>query len=158
MIKQKNNLLICLIFSNIFFCIGQQFTPYEPVSIYEMGDSVTNCDINMKNLLRNWQPEKIANASEYEFLDWSFVETISDSVRYVYYRNYFSSIEPVYSFIRTKSGYSSHGNSYNSIWVYPSFTHPEFYDTRELSDNAKAIFSEDVRLKAKDIYSKELGY
>lgn len=156
----KESLLIGLIFSNIFFCVGQQSPPYKSISIYEIGDTVTNCDINMKNLLRNWVPEKIANANEYEFLKWSFVETISDSSRYVYYRNYFSTDEPVYSSKKGKSG-SSHSENkyyeYDSLWVYPGFLHSEFYDPRGLPDKIREIFSEDFRMKAIDIASKELN-
>ena len=155
--KYKKNLLIGLIFSNIFFCMGQQSAPYEFVSIYEIGKSVTNCDINMKNLLINWVPEKIVNANEYEFIEWSFVETISDSSRYVYYRNYFSTDEPVYQSQRRKGGYSYFENKneeYDSLWVYPCFLYPHFHDTRGLPDKARAIFSDDFKLSALDIASQ----
>ena len=151
MIKYKRNLFICLILSNIFFCIGQQ-----PVSIYEIGEPITSCDVNIKNLLRNWVPEKIVNAGEYEFLEWLFVETIDDSSRYVYYRNYFSGSEPVYVSREHKSGYNNE-NKYDSLWIRPGFIHREFYDTRGLPDKAREILSEDVRLNAKDILSKDLG-
>jgi len=156
--KYKKNLFVGLIFSNIFFCVGQQSIPYEFVSIYEIGEPVTNCDINMKNLLKNWMPEKIVNANEYEFLEWSFVETINDSSRYVYYRNYFSSDEPVYNSVTRKSGYSyPPGNEYDSLWVYPCFLHSEYHDTRGLPDKTREIFSEDFRLKAMDIVSKKIN-
>ena len=156
--KHKKNLLIGLIFSNIFFCVGQQFAHYEFVPIYEIGEPVTNCDINMKNLLKNWVPEKIVNANEYEFLEWSFVGTIIDSSRYVYYRNYFSSNEPVYNSKRRKGGFKyPPGIEYDSLWVYPGFLHSEYYDTRGLPDKAREIFSEDFRLKAINIISKKMN-
>jgi len=151
----KNYLLISLMFSNIFFCFGQS-TPYESVSIYEFGEPVTNCDINMKNLLKNWVPEIVVNANEYEFLEWSFVETISDSSRYVHYRNYFSGTEPVYKFQMEKSEYSN-GKTYDSLWIYPGFIHPEIQDTRGMPDIAQTILTEEVRLKAKNILFNELN-
>jgi len=156
--KFKKKSLIGLIFCNTLFCVGQPSVPYDFVSIYEMGEPISNCEKNMKNLLKNWVPEKIVNANEYEFLEWSFVETISDSSRYVYYRNYFSSDEPVYNSVTRKSGYSyPHGKEYDSLWVYPGFLHPEYHDTRGLPDKTKEIFSEDFRLKAMDIISKKVN-
>ncbi len=154
--KYKKGLLVGLIFSNTFFCIGQQSAPYESVSIYEFGAPVTNCDINMKNLISNWVPEKVANANEYEFLEWSFVETIKDSSCYIHYRNYFSSNEPVYNSQKRKGGYSN-GNEYDSLWIYPGFIHLELYDIRGLPDKAKVILSEDVRQKAKDIFLNDFN-
>ena len=157
MIKYKKNLLIGLILFNHIFCVGQS-APYEFVSIYEIGESTTNCDVNIKNLLKNWTPERIVNANEYEFLEWSFVETISDSSQYVYYRNYFSSDKPVYSSVMRKTGSSyPPGNEYDSLWIYPAFSHSEYYDTRSLPDEAREILSEDVRLKAIDINSKDFN-
>ena len=144
------------IFSNIFFCIGQNSAPYEPVSIYEIGEAITNCDVNMKNLLRNWTPEKIANSDDYEFLEWSFIESISDSARYVYYRNYFSTNEPVYSSIAKKSGENKSG-TYDSLWVYPGFLHPEYHDPRGLPDKAREILSKDFIQKALNLSSMELN-
>jgi hypothetical protein len=130
------------------------------MSIYEIGESLTNCDINMKNLLKNWVPKKIVNANEYEFLEWSFVETISDSSRYVYYRNYFSTDEPVYQSQSRKVGSSFFENKheeYDSLWVYPGFLYPHFHDTRGLPDKARAIFSDDFKLRARKIASMELN-
>lgn len=62
----------------------------ELVSIYEYGENITSYETNFKNLLNNWKTENITNANEYEFVNISFVESISDSIRYIYYRNYFS--------------------------------------------------------------------
>ena len=103
--RYVKKLLMCLIISNTFFCKGQ-------VSIYEIGDSITDCEVNIKNLLKNWSPTKVVNADEYVFLEWSFVETLNDSSRYVYYRNYFSGIEPVGCSVRRKSGEGSNMNRY----------------------------------------------
>ena len=165
-LKHKKYLFICLIFSNMFFCIGQQSSsiyktaPYNTVSIYEIGEPVANCDMNMKNLLGNWKTDKIVNAKEYEFLDWSSVETIEDSTRYVYYRNYFSGTEPVYSSVTRKGGYiykNGIGIEYDSLWIYPGFLYTDIYDTRGLSNEARALYSEDFRQKAKNVISKELN-
>ncbi len=66
------------------------------VSIYEYGDSLISCETNFENLFRNWTKENITNAGEYSGLEsYSFIETISDSVRYKYYRNFFSGLEVV---------------------------------------------------------------
>ncbi len=76
----------------------------ELVSIYEYGENITSYETNFKNLLNNWKTENITNANEYEFVNISFVESISDSIRYIYYRNYFSGGEPVYSSIKSNRG------------------------------------------------------
>lgn len=76
------------------------------VSIYEYGDSLISCETNFENLFRNWTKENITNAGEYHGLEsYSFIETISDSVRYKYYRNFFSGLEVVNYYYRdSKSG------------------------------------------------------
>ncbi|MBN2881731.1 hypothetical protein JXM83_06805, partial [Candidatus Woesearchaeota archaeon] len=65
------------------------------VSIYEYGDSLTSCETNFENLFKNWMPRNVTNAREYKSLEYKFVETIADTVRYNYYRNYFSGGEAV---------------------------------------------------------------
>jgi hypothetical protein len=89
------------------------------VSIYEYGDSLTSCETNFENLFRNWRNGYIANASQYSrFGSYSFVETISDSARYRYYRNYFSGLEVV-SFYYSISGSSSYdGKQWNNKQEY----------------------------------------
>jgi len=71
------------------------------VSIYEYGDSLTSCETNFRNLFRNWKNGHITNANQYRFDNFSFVETISDSARYRYYRNYFSGLETVTNYHST---------------------------------------------------------
>lgn len=137
---------------NIAFCYGQQY-----VSIYEIGEPIADCDSNMKNLLANWTTDRIVNADEFEFLDWSFVETIADSARYNFYRNYYSSLEPVCKSMRRRSGVGSSGNEFDSLWVYPGYPYPQFYDTRGLPGKFKEILSEDFRTKAKNILSCEMN-
>ncbi|MBN2662011.1 MAG: hypothetical protein JXR68_00055, partial [Bacteroidales bacterium] len=65
------------------------------VSIYEYGDSLISCETNFENLFKNWMPRNVTNAREYKLLEYKFVETIADTVRYNYYRNYFSGGEAV---------------------------------------------------------------
>ena len=63
------------------------------LSIYEYGDSITDCKTNFINLFANWTSQNITNADSYKLLKYSFVETISDSLRFNFYRNYFSGSE-----------------------------------------------------------------
>ncbi len=76
------------------------------VSIYAVGDSITNCEINFKNLRDNWFESIVINAKDYELQDYSFIETISDSTRYRYYRNYFASDKPLQCLAANNDGYT----------------------------------------------------
>jgi hypothetical protein len=59
----------------------------NPVPIYEYGAPLTSCETNFENLFKNWTPANVTNAHEFELLDFSFVENLSDTARYNYYRN-----------------------------------------------------------------------
>ena len=90
-----------LTFSVLFFIIS--FSVYSQskldsimylwgaVPIYEYGTPLKSCETNFENLFKNWNPVNVTNAHEYELLDFKFIETIADTIRYNYYRNYFSS-------------------------------------------------------------------
>ena len=80
----------------------------KDVSIYEYGDSLTSCETNFENLMRNWNNGPITNKDHYHFGDYYFFETISDSATYKYYRNYFSGLDVV-----TNAFSSSGSTSYN---------------------------------------------
>lgn len=82
-------------------------TSYIQGSIYEVGDSLTTCETNLDNLYRNWHNGNITNAKQYELDKYTLVETISDSARYRYYRNYFSGLEVVRHY------YAGSGSSYS---------------------------------------------
>ena len=85
------------------------------VSIYEYGDSLTSCETNFENLFRNWHNGYITNANQYsDFGSYSFVETISDSARYRYYRNYFSGLEVVWNHSSTSGSLSYDGKQWNN--------------------------------------------
>jgi hypothetical protein len=88
------------------------------VSIYEYGDSLTSCETDFKNLFRNWKNGHITNANQYRFDNFSFVETISDSARYRYYRNYFSGLEVVSNYYSTSSSGSYEGNQWKTKQKY----------------------------------------
>lgn len=151
--KHTKTILLCFIFSivNIFVCNGQ-----ERKSIYENGIPVTNHEANFKNLFSNWKKEYIVNAEEFNFLECSFVETIKDQDRFVYYRNYFSGTKPV-GFLKRQSFESKNGIRTDSIWVYPGYAHSELFDTANLPEEAKKILTEDILQKGKKILTEELN-
>lgn len=110
--KRKFLLIIFIITSNIMaYCQLKNDSILnfsdKMVSIYEYGDSLTSCETNFRNLFRNWNNGYITNAIQFKLGNYSFVETISDSARYRYYRNYFSGLEVV-SYQYLSSGSSSY--------------------------------------------------
>lgn len=48
-------------------------------NIYEHGEPLSSCDANFKNLFKNWSNHNIMNADDYSLINYSFVETISDT-------------------------------------------------------------------------------
>lgn len=138
------------------------------VSIYEYGDSLTSCETNFENLFKNWNPGNITNAREYELLDFSLVETIADTTRYNYYRNYFSGAEPVYCSMASFSSKSSklknlNGKTYNEEteiserFVRPGYIHRDLFDQRGLPEEVKKIFSEEFTRQAQDLLTREIN-
>ncbi len=121
----------------------------EQVSMYEMGDSLETCETNFRNLLNNWHTVNVTNAEDYEFLDLSFVETISDSTRYNYYRNYFSGGKPVYCSRRSSGGVGLNGQIIYELYVIPGYIHREFYDQRDLPEKVQKLFSKNFILEAR---------
>lgn len=121
--KRKLMLVIFFIASNIW-AYSQLKTDSlshfsdKMVSIYEYGDSLTSCETNFENLFRNWKNGHITNANQYRFDNFSFVETISDSARYRYYRNYFSGLEVVNNYHSTVGSGSYEGTQWKTKHEY----------------------------------------
>jgi len=95
---------------------SNSITPLVP--IYEYGDSLTSCETNFVNLFRNWNNRYITNANQYDFGKYAFVETISDTARYRYYRNYFSGLDVVSSHWANSGSSSYEGKQLKSEQEY----------------------------------------
>lgn len=128
----------------------------DRVSIYEYGTSLSSCETNFKNLLNNWHPDLVTNADEYDTLYYSFYETIADSARYNYYRNYFTSGEAVGSNITTQ-GRIVNGRESNELYIKPGYYHSGFYDLNELPKNSREIFSEEFARQAQELLIREFN-
>lgn len=140
----------------------------NPLPIYEFGAPLTSCETNFENLFKNWNPGNITNAREYELLDFSFIETIADTTRYNYYRNYFSGGEPVYSSVAFFDFKGSklknlNGKTYNEEteiserFVRPGYIHSELFDQRGLPAEAKKILSEEFKRQAQELLTREIN-
>lgn len=159
----RRRLLIILLLSCHIQIYGQSQSnkisnPLEElVSIYEYGENITSYETNFKNLLNNWKTENITNANEYEFVNISFVESISDSIRYIYYRNYFSGGEPVYSSIKSNRGTGFNGSKIYEYYVVPGYIHQEIYDRRSLPDKTKEILSKEFMQQVQELLELEIN-
>ena len=140
----------------------------NPVPIYEYGAPLTSCETNFKNLFKNWTPANVTNAHEFELLDFSFVETLSDTARYNYYRNYFSGAEVFGSSISTYGSISSatkkskgkiisYTKESSERFVRLGYLHSELFDQRGLTEEAKKIFSEEFTKQAKELLMREIN-
>ncbi|WP_159523827.1 hypothetical protein [Sunxiuqinia indica] len=49
------------------------------LNIYEFGEPLTTCEMNFKNLFNNWNNDNITNADDFTLVNYSFVETITDT-------------------------------------------------------------------------------
>lgn len=148
---KKNSTIIILILLQAICMYGQ-----KTVSIYELGDSIVNYETNFENLINNWTPCNITNADEYKLFRYAFVETITDSVRYNHYRNYFSGYEMLMGSGSRHSG-EKNGHKFHEFNIKPGYAHSEFYDTRGMTERQKMILSEDFRQKAREILSRDLN-
>ena len=86
-----------------------------------------------------------------------FVETISTWDRYNHYRNYFSSDQALLCSTSGSSSFDNKGNKKYEFIIKPGYAHTEFYDTRGLPDNVKAILTDEFREKAKKLLSHEFN-
>lgn len=125
-------------------------------SIYELGDPIVNCETNFKNLFKNWTTQHITNAESYDLLEYTFVETITDSTRFNYYRNYFSGIEPVANSARSSSG-EKNEQRFREFYIEPGYMHKELFDQRSLPEGVRELFTDEFRAKAIDILTKEIN-
>ncbi len=143
----------------------------KKVSIYELGDSITSCETNFNNLFTNWTANNITNADEYRFFGYSFLETITDSVRFNHYRNYFSGAEQLTGSIsgshREDGVFISIGGSHkvdkkiekviSKLYITPGFIHGEIYDPRGLPEKSQELLSDDFRNNAKKILTRDFN-
>lgn len=140
----------------------------NPVPIYEFGASLTSCETNFENLIKNWNTKNITNAREYELLDFTFVETIADTTRYNHYRNYFSGAEPVYCSMASFSSKSSKLKALNGKpcneeteiserFVRPGYIHRELFDQRGLPEEARKMFTEEFKRQAQELLTREIN-
>ncbi|MDR0422837.1 MAG: hypothetical protein LBH72_07500, partial [Proteiniphilum sp.] len=131
----------------LFFClvIGGYGTlqAQGTVSIYESGRRIEDYKDNFKNLIENWKKENITNAGDYKLNDIYFVETISGHERYNYYRNYFSSGQPVGCSQSKKTGGDSKGNKIYEYIIKPARLYTEFYDSRGMPERMQAILTDE---------------
>ena len=145
-------ILACLMSVQILFSYGQ-----KEVSIYELGDSIVDCEINFKNLFDNWTTPNVTNADSYKLLKYDLVEIITDSVKYNHYRNYFSGVEAVGASVQASMGGSSDGKRFRELYIKPGFAHREFYDQRELPEETREMFTDEFKAEAIDILTREIN-
>jgi len=88
---KKTNLLVLFALTLAFSVDGQNTPPKKTATLYETGSIVYSCESNFDNLIKNFKPANIANASDYVIFGYAFLETISDSTAYNAYANYFAS-------------------------------------------------------------------
>jgi len=100
-------------------------------SIYEFGQPVNNFENNFINLFNNWTTENIDNAKDYKLINFSLVETISDSEVYRRYRNFFIGNKPIVSRIKSGSKSGSNGNKESHLFVYPVKRYQFLYDNTD---------------------------
>jgi hypothetical protein len=150
--RMRTLLIACLFSLQVVFSYGQ-----KRISIYELGDSLIDCETNFRNLFSNWTSENVTNANSYKLLKYSFVETITDSTRFKYYRNYFSGVEPIYSSTKGISKESSNGQRTNEFYIKPGFIHKEIFDQRGIPEKHRELFSEEFKLKAMTILTQKIN-
>lgn len=138
------------------------------VPIYEYGTPLKSCETNFENLFKNWNPVNVTNAHEYELLDFKFIETITDTIRYNYYRNYFSSGD---AFGNSGTTNSSEKGKFKTLsgktviertkisecFVRPTFINREIFDQRGLSAEAKKILTEEFTRQARELLMREMN-
>ena len=128
----------------------------KTVSIYELGDSIVNCETNFENLINNWTTNNVTNADEYKLFRYAYLETITDSTRYIYYRNYFSGDKRLSSSTSGGSG-ERNGKRYHIFYIKPAKASGEFFDTNNMTEKQKEIMSDEFRQKIKDISTRDFN-
>lgn len=153
-IKTKHMRTLILIFL-LSIQVASSYCQERP-SIYELGNPVVNCETNFKNLFKNWTTQHITNAKSYDLLNYSLVETITDSIQFNYYRNYFSGVEPVGSSVQARSG-GSNGERFHEFYIEPAYIYTEVFDQRGLPAEARELFTDEFKAKAIDILTREIN-
>lgn len=126
-------------------------------SIYELGNPVADCETNFENLFANWTFRHVTNADSYDLIKYSYVESITDSLKFNHYRNYFSGIKPVCCSVQKKSGQNTEGVRFREFYIKPGFIHQEIFDQRGLPPAVKELFTEEFKSKAQDILTREMN-
>lgn len=144
--------VICIFITQVLFLQAQ-----TRVSIYELGDSITDFNTNFENLVANWTSDNITNANSYELVNYSCIDTISDSTSFNYYRNYFSGIEPIFSSTSGRSHTNTNGEKVSDFFIKPGFIHNEIFDQRGLPQPVRELFTEEFKLKAKNILTRDFN-
>ncbi len=147
----KKNFCFILFLGTCFF-----IQSHNPVSIYELGDSIKNYEDNFKNLVRNWKKEYITNAEKYTLKEIYFVEVINGSERYNYWRNYFTSDKPVSRSMSGRKSIDKEKSIYELI-IEPGYLYSEFYDSRGMSKEIQAILTDDFQREARELLARELN-
>lgn len=139
----------------------------NPVPIYEYGAPLTSCETNFENLFKNWTTEHVTNAREFQLLNFSLVETLTDTVRYNYYRNYFSGSAIGSSASSSMSSSSKmknlNGTTYeekteiSERFVRPTYYYSELFDPRGYTTEAKKILSEEFKHKVQMLLLGEMN-
>jgi hypothetical protein len=70
--------LTVTVFCSVMFVINGKCQEVSS-NIYEYGEPLTSCESNFRNLFNNWDKKNITNAEDYRLLNYSFVETITDT-------------------------------------------------------------------------------
>lgn len=144
--------LICILITHFSFLQAQTRIP-----IYELGDSITDFDTNFKNLFANWTFDNITNADSYELLNYSCIDTISNSTIFNYYRNYFSGIEPIFSSTSGRRHTNTNGKQVSEFYIKPGFLYQEYFDPRGFPPAIRELFTEEFKLKAQEILTRDFN-
>lgn len=76
---KKVQILVFLIFYIVINAFGADSKKKVQMSFYEVGDSIVDYDTNFKNLFHNWTADNLTNAPDYKLLNYTYLETITDS-------------------------------------------------------------------------------
>lgn len=148
--KMKKSISISTLMLLLAICMYGQ----KNESIYEVGDSIVSCETNFNNLTSNWTTNNVTNADEYKSFRYAFVETITDSVRYNYYRNYFSG-DKILSASTSHSSGEKNGHKFHTLYIKPGYAYREDYDTGNMTEKQKTVLSDDFRQKAKELLTMD---
>lgn len=107
---------------------GQNTTAKKTATLYETGSIIYSCESNFDNLIKNFKPTNIANASDYVILGYSLLETISDSTAYNAYANYFASNRAIVPIDKNTKRPPVYGTESALMSIEPQTATREAYD------------------------------